>query len=127
MARMTFVPVYAREAVGNMLERVRRRNAPFNLSEAVETIRTRFPELEISDAELIEAITGEAIAAGVKLKFDVLPPNRSGSLERWDNEGGAIKKAPTESDKREARRRTRNDTDGTLRRADEVKSRNQMF
>ena len=97
------------------------------MSEAIEAMRSRFPNLASSDRDLIDGIVRQAVAASFALELDVPGTNGSGWLNRWDNEGGAIKKKPTESELREAKRRVVNDTDGTRRRTEEVKSRNQMF
>ena len=49
--------------------------------------------MELSDADLMDAMVGEAAAAGFDIEFD---PARTAatlkrkSLERWDNKGGAI-------------------------------------
>jgi hypothetical protein len=85
-----------------------------------------YPDPEVSDTDLFAAISSQALAADVRLEFDVSEPNNPGSLERWDNEGGAIKKKATGPERREARRRTVNDTDGTRRRTKETKNRHRL-
>ena len=127
MARFRSMPSDVREAVSDLIEQTRRQRGSLTILEAIETMRRSFPDLVCSDRDLIDAIVSEAVATSLALEFDVPGTNSSGWLDRWDNEGGAIKKKPTESELREARRRVDNDTDGTRRRAEEVKSRNQMF
>lgn len=96
------------------------------MSEALDAIRRIFPDLEVSDSDLIDAITSEAVASNVRLHIDVPRPDNSGALERWDNEGGAIKKKLTDPERREAQRRAVNDTDGTRRRAKETQERHRL-
>lgn len=126
MARITSIPVDVREAIGAFLDQAQRSSEPLAISEAIDAIRRIFPDLEVSDSDLIDAITGEAIASDVRLHIDVPRPDSSGALERWDNEGGAVKKKLTDPEVREARRRVVNDTDGTRRRAKETENRNRI-
>jgi hypothetical protein len=126
MARKTQIPVDVREAIGAFLDEARRNATSIAMSDAIESVRRIYPDPEVSDTDLLAAITSEALAADVRLEFDVSEPNNPGSLERWDNEGGAIKKKATGPERREARRRTVNDTDGTRRRAKETKDRHRL-
>ncbi|MGO4831134.1 hypothetical protein AB4144_02380 [Rhizobiaceae sp. 2RAB30] len=59
------------------------------------------------------------------MHIDVPKSYRSGALEGWDNEGGAIKKKLTDIEIKEARRKVVNDTDGR-RRAMETQDRNHI-
>lgn len=126
MASITSIPVDVREAIGAFLDQAKRSSEPLAISEAIGAIRRIFPDLEVSDSDLVDAITGEAIASDVRLHIDVPRPDSSGALERWDNEGGAVKKKLTDPEVREAKRRVVNDTDGTRRRAKETESRNRI-
>ncbi|PSJ52165.1 hypothetical protein [Kumtagia ephedrae] len=108
------IPAHVRAAIATFLHHCQSDAAPFAGTEALGAIRTMFPELDISDADLEDAISGEAANAG----FDVGCETRTGSarakrkaLERWDNEGGAIGKTP----RMETLQRTDNDANGTRR------------
>jgi hypothetical protein len=127
MARHTSLPLQVRQEIGIMLERARQRREPLAMSKAIEELRRRFPDQASSDNDLIDAVKNEAVASHVAIDVDVPLPSGSKALERWDNEGGAIKRKPTEAERYESERRVVNDTDGTRRRSEEVKSRNQMF
>lgn len=127
MARITSIPVDVRQAIGAFLDNQQGREGPLVLSEALDAIRRIFPDLEVSDSDLIDAITSEAVASDVRLHIDIPGPDSSGTLERWDNEGGAIKKKPTDQERREARRQVENDTDGTRRRDRETQARNRLI
>lgn len=126
MARTSKIPVDVREAIGAFLDKEQGNSQPLAMSEALDAIRRIFPDLEVSDSDLIDAITGEAIASDVRMHIDVPRPDRSGALERWDNEGGAIKKRLSNLEAKEARRKVVNDTDGSRRRASETQSRNRI-
>lgn len=126
MARVRSIPVDVREAIGAFLDEAQRSSGLLAMSEAISAIRRIFPDLEVSDNDLIDAITSEAVASNVRLHIDVPKPDSSGALERWDNEGGSIKKKLTEPERREMRRRAVNDTDGTRRRAKETQARNRL-
>ena len=127
MTRITSIPVDVREAIGAFLDKAQGRAEPLAMSEALDAVRRIFPDLEVSDNDLIDAITSEAVASNVRLHIDVPRPDSSGALERWDNEGGAIKKKLADSERREARRRAVNDSDGTRRRARETQARNRLI
>ena len=126
MGGITSIPVDVREAIGAFLDKAQGSSEPLAMSEALDAIRRIFPDLEVSDSDLIDAITSEAVASNVRLHIDVPRPDSSGALERWDNEGGAIKKRLTGPERREARRRAVNDTDGTRRRAKETQERHRL-
>lgn len=81
-----------RAAISAFLNEVQRDPKPFALSEALAAIRQIFPEMEISDADLADAIASEALSAGVGIEFDVLKTRKAlerRAIERWENEGGA--------------------------------------
>ena len=119
--------ITVREALAGLIEQIRLQGGSLTMADAIEAMRIRFPNLASSDGDLIDGIVREVVAASFALDFDVNGTGGSGWLDRWDAEGSAIKEKQTESELREARRRIVNDTDGTRRRAEEVKSRNQMF
>lgn len=98
---------------------------PFATAEALGAVRRVFPDLDISDTELMDAISSEATSAGFEVDT---PEPRSAArmkdaLEKWDNEGGAIKnRAPVEAHGIRA-----NDKDGKGRRAKAIKDRNELL
>jgi hypothetical protein len=120
------IPPDVRAAIGAFLNECQKEARPFAISEALGAIRRIFPDLQISDVDLLDAITSEASTAGFDVDYDI--PRTSGTfqrkkLEEWDNEGGAIGKSP----RNEARRRIDNDTSGTKRRTKETKARNDLI
>lgn len=115
-------PPDVRAAIGSFLND-RQAGDPFALSHAMTAIRRIFPDLGISDADLADVITSEALSAGLDIDVDVPAPK--GSLDRWDNEGGAIREAP--APRTNAERLIDNDTDGTRRRAQVVKDTNRLI
>ena len=119
--------IAVREALAGLIEQIRLQGDSLTMAEAIKAMRLRFPNLPSSDGDLIDGIVREVVTASFALDFDVHGTAGSRWLKRWDAEGGAINEKQTESERREARRRVVNDTDGTRRRAEEVKSRNQMF
>jgi hypothetical protein len=120
------IPPDVRAAIGAFLNECQKEARPFAASEALGAIRGIFPGLEISDSDLMDALTSEASTAGFDIDYDVVVTSETAkrkSLERWDNEGGAIGKPP----RTEAQRRKDNDTNGTRRRAKGTKDRNQLI
>jgi hypothetical protein len=120
------IPPDVRAAIGAFLNECQKEARPFAISEALGAIRRIFPDLQISDVDLLDAITSEASTAGFDVDYDI--PRTSGTLQRkkleeWDNEGGAIGKSP----RNEAQRRIDNDTSGTKRRTKETKARNDLI
>lgn len=86
------IPADVREAIHAFLNACRREARPFAATEAIDAVRRVFPDLHIADADLVDAITSEALTAG----FDVgARPGKTPetvqrkAIERWDNEGGA--------------------------------------
>jgi len=116
-----------REAVKAVMVRVRDRGETLAVTAAIEEFRHKFPDLQVSDSEIIEVLESEASPTGVHLEFDIGEPATSGALERWDDEGGAIKQRLTEPERQEARRRIINDTDGSKRRAKHIEERNRLI
>ncbi|MEO4002051.1 hypothetical protein [Mesorhizobium sp. CAU 1732] len=82
-------PPDVRAAIGNFLNERKAGDQPFALPHSMNAIRRIFPDLGISDADLADVITSEALTAGLNIDFDM--PALKGSLDRWDNEGGAIR------------------------------------
>lgn len=78
-----------RAAIGTFLNKSQRDPKPFAVSEAIRAIRRVFPDLELSDVELADAISSEALTAGRKIHYDVAERSESASLDRWEDEGGA--------------------------------------
>ncbi|MBD9508954.1 hypothetical protein IB265_19440 [Ensifer sp. ENS10] len=110
-----------RAAIGAFLSACQKEARPFATSEALGAVRRVFPDLDISDTDLMDAITSEASVAG----FDVDTPDpasaarRRVSLEEWDNEGGAPRS--------ETQGRSGDDTQGRRRRARATKDRNELL
>lgn len=114
-----------RAAISAFLGACQKEARPFATSEALGAVRRVFPDLDISDTDLMAAISSEATLAG----FDVDTPDPKStarmrdSLEKWDNERGATEKR--------ARGETQgirgNDTDGKGRRAKATKDRNELL
>ena len=120
------IPPDVRAAIAAFLNQFQKKARPFAASEALGAVRRIFPDLEISDAELLGAITSEASIAGLDIDYD-MPETaetvKGKALERWDNEGGAARKPP----RSDAQRRIDSDTNGTRRRTRETKSRNDLI
>lgn len=83
------VPPEVRAAISDFLNESQSDSRPFALSLALDAVRRIFPDLQVSDAELADAITSEALTAGLDIDFDV-PAVKNRSLDRGDNEGGAV-------------------------------------
>lgn len=98
-----------RAAISAFLGACQKEARPFATAEALGAVRRVFPDLDISDRDLMDAIISEASLAG----FDVDTPDPASaarmrdSLEEWDNEGGAINKRP----RSETQGRSGNDTE----------------
>ncbi|RVH44513.1 hypothetical protein CN212_24795 [Sinorhizobium meliloti] len=114
-----------RAAISAFLNGCLKEARPFATSEALGAVRRMFPDLDISDKDLMAAISSEAALAG----FDVdtpepkSAPRMRDSLDEWDNEGGAVDKLP----RGENQGRRGNDTDGKGRRAKATKDRNELL
>ncbi|WEX89993.1 hypothetical protein PZN02_005335 [Sinorhizobium garamanticum] len=112
-----------RAAISAFLSACQKEARPFATSEALGAVRRVFPDLDISDPDLMDAIISEASVAG----FDVDTPDPASaarmrdSLEEWDNEGGAVDKPP-----RRETGRSGDDTDGRRRRAKATKDRHEL-
>jgi len=89
------IPAEVREAIKQFLTTSQDKSQPFRISAALGAIRRVFPDLDISDNGLVDAIASEASVAGFEIDYDgeheprVIKRN---ALERWDNEGGAVGK-----------------------------------
>ena len=120
------IPPDVRAAIAAFLNECQSEAQSFETTEALGAIRTIFPDLDISDADLEDAISSEAAAAGFDIDYDSAEGRhkvKRKALEGWENEGGAIGKTP----RTEAQRRIDNDTAGTRRRARATKDRNQLI
>lgn len=87
------------EAVKAVMVRVRDRGEQLAVTAAIEEFRHEFPDLLVSDTEIIAAIEIEIRPTGAHMEFDIGEPATSGALECWDNEGGAIKQRLTGSER----------------------------
>ncbi len=126
MPRKGSISPEVRAAIAAFLNECQKEARPFATAEVLGAVRNMFPDLDISDSDLEEAISSEAATAG----FDIDRDSRKGqakvkrkALDRWENEGGAIATGP----RTEAQRRIDNDTAGTRRRAKATKDRNQLI
>jgi hypothetical protein len=61
--------------MGDILEQARKRNTPFGVSEAVDQLRRRFSDLEVSDTDLIEALASDSVSANVDMDLIVSKTN----------------------------------------------------
>ena len=96
------------------------------MAEALGAIRAIFPDLEISDSDLEDALSSEAAVAGFEIEYDAyrrLAKVKRKALERWENEGGAVGTKPLSDDQS----RIDNNSDGTRRRVEQMKAKNQLF
>ncbi|MDZ5697638.1 hypothetical protein [Chelativorans sp. M5D2P16] len=87
------IPSEVREAIKQFLAAAHKEKEPFAVSEALGAVRRVFPDLSVSDSELMDAIASEASVAGFEIDYDgEQEPKtiRRKALERWDDEGGAI-------------------------------------
>lgn len=62
-------PDHVRRAIGTFLAACQTEARPFAISQALGAVRRVFPDLDISDADLVSAITREALAAGFDVKY----------------------------------------------------------
>ncbi|TWG96377.1 hypothetical protein L598_002600000070 [Mesorhizobium sp. J18] len=88
------IPPEVRAAISAFLAEGGRDHHPFTMSDAMDAVRRVFPDLELSDQELVDAITSEAAAAGQDLRYDEPNIPRNNSLDRWEDEGGAVGAKP---------------------------------
>jgi hypothetical protein len=125
------IPPDVRAAISTFLNACQKEAQPFAIAEAIGAVRRVFPSLDISDAELVDAITSEAAAAGFDIEYDAAKAPqalRRRAIERWENEGGAPHQ--TDEDRQasdQIKRQKADDTDGTQRRARETKNRNRLI
>jgi hypothetical protein len=121
------IPPDVRAAIGAFLNECQKEARPFATSEALGAIRSIFPDLQVSDVDLLDAIASEASTAGFDIDYEDISRTSEAltrkALEGWDNEGGAIGKLP----RTEAQPRIDDDTSGTRRRAKETKDRNDLL
>lgn len=59
-----------RDAIAAFLERCQKEAQPFATAQAIGAIRTLYPGLELSDADLMEAVISEAEDAGFEIELD---------------------------------------------------------
>jgi hypothetical protein len=110
MRKKRTIPAEVQAAIAAFLNECQKEAKPFAAMEALGALRTIFPQLDISDSDLEDAISGEAASAG----FDIDRGSRDLRLRR--------RKAGTEE-----QRRIDNDTAGTRRRARATKERNDLI
>ena len=117
------IPTDVRVAIRAFLNACQDEGTPFATVEALGAVRRVFPDLDISDADLMDAITSEASVAGFNVEVNAgnaSNTQKRKSLERWDNEGGAI----GQHLRTEAQRMFDHDKSGARRRTKETKYRN---
>ena len=126
MSAIRSIPADVRAAIASFLNQCQSEAKPFAGTEALGAIRTMFPELDISDADLEDAISSEAADAGLDVGYDTRTSSaraKRKALQRLENEGGATAKAS----RTETQRRIDNDTDGTRRRDKATKDRHRLI
>ncbi|WP_299938286.1 hypothetical protein [uncultured Nitratireductor sp.] len=119
--RAPHIPADVRAAISAFLSECQKNTRPFAVSEALDAVRRIFPELEVSDDGLLDAIASEASSAGFDTNFCIPAASETPkriALERWDNEGGAIGGYSSA----EAQQRSEDDSKGAKRRAKEQKT-----
>lgn len=87
-----------RAAVSDFLNQIQEDGQPFDVALAVDAIKRVFPNVEISDAALVDAVVSEASVSGFDIDYDVDSTPKAlkrRALERWDDEGGAPGSAPS--------------------------------
>lgn len=91
-----FVPTQVRAAIAAFLNECQNEARPLAAEQALGAIGAIFPNLNIPDEHLKDAILSEAAAADFDVKEQDEPSvgNRN-ALERWDDEGGAIASVPS--------------------------------
>ena len=123
---MSTISPEVRAAVAAFLHECQNEAQPFALAEALGAIRAIFPTLDISNSDLEDALSSEAAAAGFEIEFDEyrrLAKLKRKALERWENEGGAVETKPLSDDQSGIY----NNSDGTRRRVEQMKAKNQLF
>lgn len=106
------VPPEVRAAISNFLNDIQNDPQPFAVSDALRAVRRVFPDLDVSDADLADAVASEASTAGLHIHYDIDQVRKTSSLERWENEGGTV--GQSEQGNEAAPRKT-DDTDGAGR------------
>ncbi|UUP16573.1 hypothetical protein [Nitratireductor thuwali] len=89
------VPAEVQEAIKRFLAAAEDETELIEMSEAIEAVRRVFPDLDVSDSALTDAIASEASVAGFDIDYDAERQPKAfkrKAIERWDNEGGAIGK-----------------------------------
>ena len=123
---MSTISPEVRAAVAAFLHECQDEAQPFAVAEALGAIRAIFPDLEISDSDLEDALSSEAAVAGFEIEYDAyrrLAKVRRKALERRENEGGAVETKPLSDDQSGIY----NNSDGTRRRVEQMKAKNQLF
>ncbi|MEP9373305.1 hypothetical protein [Mesorhizobium sp. KR1-2] len=70
-SRANEVPPEVRAAISAFLNDSQEDEGPFAVSKAIEAVRRVFPELELSDRDLADAISSEALTAGRNIHYDI--------------------------------------------------------
>lgn len=68
------LPDQVRTAIATFLDACQKEARPFAISEALGAVRSVFPDLDISDQELVDAITSEASVAGFDVNYGLPKP-----------------------------------------------------
>lgn len=95
-----------RAAISTFLNECQRGGQFFEVSKALDAVRRVFPDLDISDADLADAIASEALTAGLDIHYDT------------DN--------PVQPQRDETERKRNNETVGKRRRAKETEARHRL-
>ncbi len=81
-----------RAAIRSFLNDIQGDGQSFAISAAMDAVRRVFPDVEVSDTDLLDAIASEASTAGFDIEYETDQRPKALkriALERWDNEGGA--------------------------------------
>jgi hypothetical protein len=104
-----------RAAISAFLNEAQRDAKPFALSDGLAAIRQIFPDMEISDSDLADAVTSEALTAGVEIEFDEIKTARE------------MRETSDQARKDAAQRVKTNDIVGTIRRDKATKERHRLL
>ncbi|MEQ1952092.1 hypothetical protein [Mesorhizobium sp. CN2-181] len=111
-----------RIAIGTFLEMCQKEARPFATAEALGAVKRIFVDLDISDAQLVDAIRREAAAVGFDVEAATTMPNTPESpcsREQAVDQSSAARE--------QTQRQMDNDTSGRRRRAEETAARHRIL
>jgi len=71
------LPDQVRAAIATFLNACQKEARPFAISQALGAVRSVFPDLDISDQDLVDAITSEASVAGFDVNYGLPRPSKA--------------------------------------------------